>query len=373
MIPDCTLVTACYDLTKYRETSRTPSIAIKSMKELLLTRCYLIIYTDDIMIEQIREIRQKYENITKYIVGPIESVKNAEWIEQIRKNREIYYPTKDERTCPESHFICCNKFQFVLDTIYSNPFGTSKFGWIDSNLGDNFSKICVNYKNNMLLNVLARCSDKFHIQILNATDKKFIQPEHLREYYDKYRWVVCGCLFVTGRDVGISVLQFMVRHFIDTTIAGYGHGEEMLYLKLLEDKELNTRISKSYGDYSNILNNFIRTTEGFWYIYKNVVCNYIHHGYMQECFECCVKIVEDMEQFPDEMKPDFCECYFLYLFFAYICGYNVDRTKSIELARKMRLLINIIPELKAEYMKRESYHGTQLAYAFIEPKEGPQL
>jgi hypothetical protein len=374
MIPDCTLVTACYDLTKYKASCRSPMESIQSIKDLLHIRCYLVIYTDEIMINHIREVRKKYENITKYIVGPIESLKNADWIlDKIRKNREIYHPTKDDRTSAESHFICCNKFQFVLDTIYSNPFGTSKYGWIDSNLGDNLSKICINYKSNMLLNVLTKCSQNFHIQVLNTTNKKFAKSEHLHEYYSEYRWVACGCLFITGRDVGVSILQFLYQHFIDTTNAGYGHGEEMLYLKLFENKELSKKVVKSYGDYSNILNNFIRTTEGFWYIYKNVICNYIHYGYMQDCFECCMKLVDDMESYDSEMKPDHCECYFIALFIGYICAYYVDRTKAIQLANKIHLYIDITPEIKFEYMKRESYHKERLAYAFIETKDGPYL
>jgi len=373
MIPDCTLVTACYDLTNYKQTSRSPSDSIKSMTELLHTRCYLVIYTDDVMIEHIREIRKKYEKITKYIVGPLESVKNAEWIEKIRENREIYHPTQDNRTSPESHFICCNKFQFVLDTIESNPFGTRKFGWIDANLGDRLSKICINYTNHILLNVLVNCSEKFHIQILNSTQKKYIEPENLREYYSEYRWVVCGCLFITGKEAGVPILQFMIQHFIDTTLAGYGHGEEMLYLKLLEEKQFKNSIAKSYGDYTNILNNFIRTSEGFWYIYKNVICNYIHHGYMQECFECCMKLAEDTEAYRSEMKPDNCECYFIALFIGYICAYYVDRAKAVELADKIKLYIQILPEFKFEYMKREEYHREQLSYVYMETSKGPHL
>ena len=29
-------------------------------------------------------------------------------------------------------------------------------------------------------------------------NKKYIKEENLREYYNSYKWVVCGCLFITG-------------------------------------------------------------------------------------------------------------------------------------------------------------------------------
>ena len=87
-----------------------------------------------------------------------------------------------------------------------NPFNTSKFGWIDSNLKPNCAKICENYEKNMLLKILSNSrSDKFHLQILNVCDKKYKEKGHKKEMYQQYRWIVCGCLFVTGIEVGKKI------------------------------------------------------------------------------------------------------------------------------------------------------------------------
>ena len=69
----------------------------------------------------------------------------------------------------------------VLDTIHLNPFNTSKFGWIDSNLNDNGTKVCENNFDNLLLYNLKHAPNKFHIQILNVQDKKYKLPEKTKE------------------------------------------------------------------------------------------------------------------------------------------------------------------------------------------------
>ena len=51
---------------------------------------------------------------------------------------------------------------------------------------------------------------------------------------------------------------------------GYGHGEEMLYLEILD--EFYDDIERSYGDYGQIINNyFLKTT--FLLIYVNLKFN----------------------------------------------------------------------------------------------------
>ena len=88
-----------------------------------------------------------------------------------------------------------------------NPFNTSKFGWIDSSLKKKFSKICENYSLDKFINVLNNITDKFHIQILNVNDKKYKLDENKKQYYQEYRWVVCGSFFTCGSNIGIKILS----------------------------------------------------------------------------------------------------------------------------------------------------------------------
>jgi hypothetical protein len=177
-------------------------------------------------------------------------------LDKIKKNREVYHPTKDERTCSETHLITCNKFAFVLQAIEENPHNTEKFAWIDSNCSTNMSKICENYSHSNILYILNNISYKFHIQILNVCDKKFKSDELKREYYSQYRWIVCGGFFTCGKEIGIKILNRLKEIVVETTYMGYGHGEEMFYLEVLD--EYYDDIIKSYGDYRQILNNFIK-------------------------------------------------------------------------------------------------------------------
>jgi hypothetical protein len=361
MIPDCTLVTCCFDLTKYNNKSRNLYDSIQNMKSLLETPCYIVIFTDNISVDIIKKIRDdnNLDKYTKYVVCELDELESFQYLNIVKKNRENYHPTKDERTCAESHLVCCSKFELVLKTINLNPFNTSKFGWIDSNIGVNFSKICTNYKNNMLLRILQNCSvDKFHLQILNVNNKKYINEENLKEYYNSYKWVVCGCLFITGKEIGIKILEDLKNTFIKHTILGYGHGEEMFYLDILDKYYDN--IHRSYGDYNHILNNFLSITTGIDYI-KFIAERYMSMGYYKECIDCCSKLIHQYENYNIEINYNL---YFNFLFFNYISLFYYDKNKSKEFVKHILELIDKNPMIKTEYEKNKLFYDNQFTFAF---------
>ena len=352
MIPDCTLVTACFDLSKYNASSRSFTESITNMKSLLETPCYLVIYTDPNLLDSIRQARIGLDHITRYVVQDVETLESFIFHDEVIRNRGVYHPTKDARTCAESHLVCCSKFELVLKTMESNPFNTTKFGWMDANVGVNFSKICTNYKNNMLLDILHSCSpDRFHLQILNVNDKKYTQEEHLREYYTCYRWVVCGCLFITGKDVGRKVLEDLKDTFMKHTLLGYGHGEEMFYLENL-DKHFD-HMERSYGDYQHILNNFLQITVGLDYV-RYVANRYLYMGYHRECIDCCNKVIQQFETYKIEMNP---EMYFDFLLCKLRSLRGTDATEFVGHIRKM------IQHTK-EYNQNKTFYEDRLNIPF---------
>lgn len=355
--PDCTLVTCCFDLTQYNKLGRNLDDSINKMKSLLIIPCYLVIFTDNICLEKIKNIRGNLDCFTKYIINDFKDLNIYKYNEIVKKNRLIYHPTKDERTCSESHLICCNKFNFVLQIIESNPFNTTKFGWIDGNIGDNFSKICLNYDNNILLNILNRVTDKFHIQILNVCDKKFKDINLKKEMYDQYRWIVCGSLFTTGKDIGIKILNRLNQIFIETTILGYGHAEEMFYLEILD--EFYDDIERSYGDYNSILNNFINPRIQYNYILNKIIRRYQRLGYYKECYECCHKLINEIENF--NVQIDY-NLYFLILFELYLCTYYYKNDKAKNVKLKILDLISKNPLIKCEYEKNKDFYNKQFSY-----------
>lgn len=299
-IPSVTLVAACFVLSRFHPYCRTEEEWLAHMDTLLRMPVYLIIHCDSTMYEPIRAKRSEYgfDSYTIYVQERFEDLWSAQYVDQVKCNRAAYWPTADQRTCAESHLVCCNKFDFVLQAIEQNPFRTERFGWIDSCLAldDQNIRIAENYTTNMVPRILSQITDdKFHIQVMNVNDKRFLLPEHKREYYKTYRWVVCGGFFVCGPEVGRRILQRLKQIFHDTTMAGYGHGEEMFYLEILE--EFPDDVVKSYGDYRQILNNFILPTRNLGYIVDFIAERYLNHQYYRECMECCRAVLASFDQF----------------------------------------------------------------------------
>jgi hypothetical protein len=357
MIPNCTLTTACFDLSKYNDFARPIYISIENMKPLLITPCYLVIFTDTKCIDYIKEIRNSYllDDLTYYIIEDFENIEFFKYNQLIKKNRKKYHPTKDDRTCSESHLLCCNKFNFVLKTIELNPFQTDKFGWIDSNIQKNFSKISENYTNNMLLHILNNISEKFHIQILNVTDKKYMDSLYKKEYYEEYRWVVAGSFFTTGATIGKKILTRLNENFVKTTHLGYGHGEEMLYLEILD--EYYDDIEKSYGDYKNIFNNFLKPVTNFTYIHDYIILKYLDFGYYREAYDCCKKILNEYENFTIEIDYTI---YIYLLFSIYVCCFYYNHEELEKIVNKINKLICCNFDFNKEYLKNKDYYDEQL-------------
>lgn len=201
----------------------------------------------------------------------------------------------------QSHLLCCNKFDFVRQAIETNPFRTDRFGWIDAHLsvGDGNGtdiKICEQYTDNMVPYVLSQITDdRFHIQILNVNDKRFLDPDHKRAYYQQYRWVVCGSFFVCGPTIGLKWMQRLQEIVRNTTADGYGHAEEMCFLELLE--EYPDDLVPSYGDYRQILNNFDGPTKNVSYIVEYIANGYFQLHYYRECMGCCRAVLDAYEQY----------------------------------------------------------------------------
>lgn len=354
--PDSTLTTACFDLTRFHNKSRNLNESINNMKTLLSVPCYLVIYTDNICIDFIKEIRNSFnlDHLTHYIVTNIEDLSNYKYLDTIKSNREKYWPTRDERTSAESHFICCSKFEFVLQTMEKNPFHTTRFGWIDANLNNNFSKISEGFNIDMLMNILHNSSDKFHIQILNVNDKNYKNKEDKLEYYERYRWVVCGCLFITGKEIGIKVLNRLNQSFIETTILGYGHGEEMLYLEVLD--EFYDDIERSYGDYGQIVNNYFYPTRNLYYINHLIIKNYLNFYYHRECYDCCEYMLNGIENYnvssDENLYMDILHSYF-------VSSYYYKRNESLRIVNHIYDVCEKNPALKNVFNSQKEFYESQ--------------
>ncbi len=314
-IPKCTVVTACYDLTKYHNKSRNRNEIISNITPLMQIPCYLVIYCNSCMYDNIKSLRGQYNllHITKIIVQELEDTwAGINLLDKIKYNRNIYWPTKDERTCSETHALTCNKFDFVYQAIINNYFNTNKFAWIDVFVGQNFCRLSEGITTNVFLNILANTSDKFHIQILNVQDKKYKLDYNKKEYYNTYPWLVCGGFFTTSSIIGLNILNRLKEIALNTTNLGFGHGEEQFYLEVLD--EFYNDIERSYGDYKQMLNNYFKPTYNIQYIINNIILRYFNFNYYKECIDACKAIINSYETYNIPIDYDiYSHVYILYL------------------------------------------------------------
>ena len=360
ILPDCTLTTCCFDTSKFNNGALTIQSCIDRIDCVLQLPVYLIVYTEQTFVDVIRQKREEYgfSEYTIIVETRFEDIWSYAYLEKVKRNREICYKTRDARTCAESHIITCNKFDFVLKTISKNPFNTSKFAWIDAFLGiNNKLRICENYTLDIMMNLLNNINDKFHIQIMNVNDKKYKLDENKDEYYSQYRYVVCGGFFTCGREIGIKVLTRLNDNFIRTTELGYGHGEEMLYLEILD--EFYNDIERSYGDYGQIINNFINPTTNIRYLYYFIIKRYQDFQYYKECYECCKKTLYSIENLNIQCTP---ELYMNILFSYYLSSYYHKQSETVTILNHIFNIIHTNPAVEYEYNRNKGFYDSQFIH-----------
>lgn len=284
-----TLTTACFRTNNAHHVTKTLESTIDATNALMAIPVYLVIYGDSETMPLLKAKREFYGHnaITHFIEIEKKDIWSFQYIDKVKENRENYWPTRDNRTNEENHLINCNKCDFVLQTIKNNPFNTTHFGWVDAFLGKDTIRICENYdaNANILPNLLNQITDeKYHIQVLNVCNKKYKLPENKREFYSEYQWIVCGTFFAGGSSICQRIFNRLKEIFVEATEMGYGHGDEMLHLEILD--EFYDEIAHSYGDYGQIWNNMILPMKNVHYIYWLILKRNNNMGYHREAFDC---------------------------------------------------------------------------------------
>jgi len=362
-IPDCTLVTACFCLHHKNTKALSPEQITENIQTLLSIPIYLVIYCDAEMYSIIQQLRAPYDHLTAYKVTTLADLWSFQYEEQVNKNRAISWPTRDARTGTESHLITCNKASFVMDTIHQNPFHTSKFGWIDAFTQKNMKKIAENYTPNLLPHILSNITEKFHIQVLNVGDKKYKKPENKREFYERYHYIACGSFFTCGREIGLKVLTRLNEIFVETTNTGWGHSEEMFYLEILD--EFYDDIQRSYGDYGQILNNFIRPTKNLQYICSHIFRNYFQKGYNKECHDCGKILLDEIKSHRVSVDA---ATHFQFAFLYYVATFYHKHQEAKAAAQYVIDICQLHPSIRAEWDTNPGFYRDQLRFATEVPE-----
>ena len=289
------LVTAIYDINEYNNKGHSLEklhTCVKEIRDIMKTESFkLIVYCNETIYSFLTTAENSHQQIIPILI-PFNELWTYKYLEQIRSNRVKYHPTRDERTCPESHALVCTKFWFVTDAIDRGFVDNSGWiGWIDVP----FSKSFHQYRPYMISKILEECAknpnrnEKFNINILNAVDKKYKLESNKKEYYSQYRWLVCGNFFFTSIRIGKQILEQLKLNFIQTTNLGFGHSEEMLYLEILDD--YFDHIYRSYGDYRDVLENFIEPRANISYIFCVILNHFIVLRQRREATDCLDKLL----------------------------------------------------------------------------------
>jgi len=353
-IPDCTLITACFNVHHTNENAFSIEKIKESSATLMSMPCYLVVFCDKNTISILKEKREEYGflSITKFIQVEMLELWSFQFLEKVQQNRVKNWPSRDLRSNEYTHLIQCNKFDFLLQIMEINPFQTGKFGWIDCFLGINANKICENYSTDKILYILNNITDKFHFQVLNVCDKNFKNKNLKFMYYQNYRYIMCGCLFTCSEKIGRPILKRLKEIAENTINAGYGHGEEMFFLEILD--EFENDIIKSYGDYGQILNNFIRPTKNFSYIYSFILHRYILRLYYKEAYECAKVLIGAIESQITDVNDEI-HMKILLDYYASILSHKPD--EAMYIVDYINEICNKNPSMKIEFDKAEQKYG----------------
>ena len=356
-IPDVTLVTGCFNMSTYNGKCRDLSEIRERTKEVCSLPVYLVVYGDNDTIGLWREKREEFglTHLTVFRCIPHSEIWSFQFVDVVKANRDTYWPTRDERTCAESHLICANKFDFVLNVMNDNPFHTKYVGWIDAFLNENASKICEDFTIDYFLEMLQGVSeDKFYLQILNVQDKKFKEMAKKAEYYRSYPWLVCGCLFITPEDPGRAILTRLKEIVVQTTLAGYGHGEEAFYIEILD--EFYDKIHRSYGDYGQLVNNFHYPTRNLGYILHVILKRYVSFGYHREALDCANAMLRQIDRGVVVLDA---VSHLQILFYKYVSAYYVNPEQALDAHAKIRKM----GEIHDAWAAAKGWMEPQLAFA----------
>lgn len=360
--PDCTLVSGCFDMERYHGGTFSLGKITKAIEAITEMPCYIVFFGDNITIPILKERRKMFNltHLSMFIETQLDNLWSFQYLQKVIENRGKYFPTKDERTCAETHLLVINKFDFLSQIIELNPFNTSKFGWLDAFLTTEQKKcrISENYTPFTILNILNNINDKYHIQILNVNDKKYKLDENKEDYYQTYRYVVCGGFFTCGKVIGLKILARLKEVFINTTNLGYGHGEEMCHLEILD--EFYDDIERSYGDYGQIFDNFIEPTKNIRYIYQLILKSYVDKCYYKEAYDCSTKLLKMIETF--RVFPGY-DLYMDILFMHYLTIYYYKPNETKDFVNHIIKLRQYNPYIEQEYTKKKDFYDQQFGYA----------
>jgi hypothetical protein len=169
--------------------------------------------------------------------------------------------------------------------------------------------------------------------------------------------VVCGGFFTCGIKIGQKILNRLNEIFIKTTELGFGHGEEMLYLEILD--EFYDDIEKGYGDYGQIINNILFPVCNIGYIYVCILKRYLDLSYYKEAYNCSKKLLYSIETLKTKCEPIL---YMNILFSHYVATFYYKNEEAFDVIKHIYNVCNENNELKQAFTQNKGFYESQFRY-----------
>ena len=281
-----TFVTAYFDLTKYPDASaeiksRPQSFYLKSANTTMALDCNLIVYCDDVSYDSLYKLRPDFlQSKTKYIVCDFEDFPLNTYRNQIDQNR-VKNPSSDPRNTVSYYLFCMARYAMVKQTIDSNPFDSTHFGWIN---------ICIErygYKNVMALtDVMEIYRDKFSTCYIDYISENMIT--NLPEYYQRGRCSLCSGFFTGNSKYFKEFCNLIEEQFVQYVNLGYGHADEQLYSPIYFKRPEIFEVY--FGDYNSMVTNYVRVVDDSDKVIQYLIANSLLDKQYQVCYQACLAI-----------------------------------------------------------------------------------
>jgi hypothetical protein len=286
-----TLVTAYFNLTKFQDASkeileRDFNYYLQHANFTLTLQYNLVIYCDQESYERISAIRPP-DHKTKYIIKEFDKIMIdsddqkrtfADYREQIKLNRQKNPYHFDNRNTPSYYLFCLSRYYMMKEVIKDNTFNSSHFAWI------NFCIERMGYTNLIHLDeALSVYRNKFSTCYIDYIPHDLVSNTH--EYFKYGRCSMCSGFFTGNNEYMYKVCDLIEKKFLFYLDQGYGHADEQLYSPVyFENSEL---FDHYYGDYRQMITNYVYIYESPEAPIHNFIKNSFNHKEYKKCYEAC--------------------------------------------------------------------------------------
>jgi hypothetical protein len=304
---DWTLVTAYFNLTKCPDASeeickRDKSYYFSHSLSSLNLPYNLVIYCDSESYDEIFELRPEClrEKTVYKIIEFDDIILNDKTLNTYRdiinenRNKNPYH--FDNRNTASYYLFCMTRYIMLRETIYSNPFKSEYFCWI------NFCIERMGYTNLKYLDeALAVKRDKFSTCYIDYIPYELIKDT--KEYFKWGRCSMCSGFFTGNKEYMYNVCGLILDKFIYYLSLGYGHADEQLYSPVyFENPDL---FEHYYGDYRQMITNYKYVYESPENLIRNFINNSFRYNNFKKCIEGCEFLLNSLKLGKCDLNNDY--------------------------------------------------------------------